>query len=72
MKKRLKTDDAIKHFGGRDNGGVKKMAEALGVTTNAIYQWGPFVPQLRALELKEITGGALEPVSDSIQSQHAA
>ena len=53
----MRTDDAIKHFGT-----VLALAEALGVTRHAIYQWGEYVPALRQYELQELTGGVLKRV----------
>ncbi len=50
----MKTRDAVKHFGGR-----AKLAGKLGITTQAITQWGENVPTRRALELEKLTGGAL-------------
>lgn len=45
----MKTDDAIKMFGG-----VKPLADALGIWPQAVYGWGDEVPKLRAYEIKEI------------------
>lgn len=47
--------DAIAYFGG-----VRKLAEVLGISTAAVYQWPDEVPRLRALELEMVTGGALQ------------
>ena len=51
---RLTTQAAIEHFGG-----VNELREALGVSRQAINQWGQFVPIGRAFELQIMTGGAL-------------
>jgi len=46
MKIIIKTDDAIKEFGGQ-----KKLADALGIKQSAVAQWGEDVPQLRAYQV---------------------
>lgn len=51
----MQTKDAIAVFGSR-----RKMAEALGITTQAIYQWGEMVPKLRAYEILEIERNAIK------------
>ena len=45
----MKTIYAIKLFGS-----VKALAEALGITVHAIYQWGEHVPELRAYQIREL------------------
>lgn len=35
-------------------GGVKKLAEALGIQHSAVSQWGEFVPPLRAFQIREL------------------
>ncbi len=35
-------------------GTIRKLADALGVTEQAIYAWGDTVPPLRAYQIKEI------------------
>lgn len=42
----MKTDEAI-----REAGSVKALAQSLGITVHAIYQWGEDVPRLRELEI---------------------
>lgn len=51
----MKKQDAINHFGG-----VKPLADALGVWPAAIYKWGENVPELVAYKLHVITDGALK------------
>lgn len=46
----MRTKDAIKEFGNN----VRELAEALGITREAIYQWGENVPALRAYEIRDI------------------
>lgn len=50
----MKTKTAIDHYGTK-----ARLAEALGITTQAITQWGEDVPARRALELEKLTAGAL-------------
>lgn len=50
------TKDAEAHFGGRAG-----IIRALGNRTkSAIYQWGDTVPLLAAMELEELSQGALK------------
>lgn len=57
----MNTKDAISHFGSS----VKALAHALGITREAVYQWGETVPPLRAYQIRElisvdVAGKALE------------
>lgn len=45
----MKTEEAIQLFGS-----VRALAEAIGVSEQAIYQWGENVPELRAYQIKAI------------------
>lgn len=45
----MKTQEAIDYFGS-----IRKTAEALRLTVQAVYAWGEFVPQLRAYQINEI------------------
>jgi transcriptional repressor of cell division inhibition gene dicB len=56
----MKTEAAIGHFGS-----TAKLADVLGITVQAIYQWGDSVPRLRALELEKLTDGRLSADSKS-------
>ena len=51
----MKTAAAIKHYET-----VEALAAVLGITTNAVYQWGDKVPRLRALEIEKETDGKLK------------
>ena len=51
----MKKQSAIDHFGG-----VKPLADALGVWPAAVYKWGDDVPEMVAYKLHVITGGALK------------
>lgn len=51
----MQTRKAIEHFGS-----TRKLAEALGITPQAINQWGNVVPMLRQYELERVTGGKLK------------
>jgi hypothetical protein len=46
----MKTSEIIHEF----NNSVRELAGALGITREAVYQWGEDVPQLRAYQIKEI------------------
>jgi len=50
----MKKADAIRHYGS-----VRRLADALGITYQAIYQWGEDVPESSAYKLQVLTGGAL-------------
>ena len=51
----MKKQSAIDHCGG-----VKPLADALGVWPAAVYKWGDDVPEMVAYKLHVITGGALK------------
>ena len=51
----MTTKDAIKWFGT----GIK-LAEALKIKPEAVYQWGEQPPMLRQFELEQITSGELK------------
>lgn len=38
------------------DGSARKMAEALGVSVQAIHQWGDVVPELRVYQIKALAG----------------
>jgi len=44
----MTTKEAIDAFGG-----VRELAAALGVTTQAVYKWGGIVPELRRYQIEE-------------------
>jgi len=50
----MKTKDAIKHFGS-----PKNLAKALGISKQAVSQWGTYLPEGKAFKLQVMTGGAL-------------
>lgn len=50
----MKTIDAVQHFGGR-----RKLAEALGITRQAVEAWGVLVVRGVAYRLQVMTGGKL-------------
>lgn len=45
-------EEAIEAFGS-----VRKLAEALGITEQAVHQWGDEVPELRFYQIREILNG---------------
>lgn len=50
------TADVMKHF----NGSHEAIANAIGITRAAPYQWRRVVPLGSAYRLQEVTGGALK------------
>jgi len=48
--------DVLKYYGGS----VRKVAEALGVSTQYVSQWPSKVPEVQAARLEKVTGGELE------------
>lgn len=55
----MKTQQAIDHFGG-----VKELANALGVWPQVIYTWGENPPMSRQYELEVKTKGTLKAEKD--------
>jgi hypothetical protein len=51
---KMTTQDAIQHFGG-----LKKLADALGIWPQAVYKWGERPPLSKQYELEVKTSGAL-------------
>lgn len=51
----MKTADVVSHFGG-----VRQAADALGISTQAIYRWGDEVPLMRQAHVQVMTGGKLK------------
>jgi hypothetical protein len=51
----MKTSEAIEHFGG-----LKKLADLLGIWPQVIYQWGEYPPRGRQYELEIRSEGALK------------
>lgn len=49
------TETAIKHYGT-----VQRVAEALGISANAVYQWDELVPPLSAAKLSKRSKGRLK------------
>ena len=46
----MKTEAAIRQFGDS----VRVLAEALGITREAVYQWGETVPPLRVYQIRDL------------------
>jgi len=61
----LKTEEAIRWYGG-----VKRLAEALGVWPQVIYKWGEHPPRARQYELEVKTKGELRAQPD--ETEHDA
>jgi len=52
--KKMRTKDAVRYFVT-----VRRLADALGLSTQAVYQWGSVVPELQAYRLERISKGVL-------------
>lgn len=50
----MRTQDAITQYGS-----VAKLAEVLGISNQAVYQWGDVVPKGTAYRLQVVSAGAL-------------
>ena len=50
----MTTQAVIDHYGS-----VKAAAVALGISDQAIYQWGEMVPPVRAYQIEVLTAGLL-------------
>ena len=68
----MRTKAAVDHFGG-----VKKLADALGIGRAAIYQWGEFPPVDRQCHIEVLSGGALladgvaRPADEGLREERA-
>ncbi|NMX37305.1 Cro/Cl family transcriptional regulator [Pseudomonas veronii] len=51
----MKRADAIHHFKG-----IAPLAKALGITYEAVRQWGEEIPELRQYQLELVTDGQLK------------
>lgn len=49
MRHRMTKEEAIAAFGS-----VRKLSDALGITEQAVHQWGSEVPALRVYQIKEL------------------
>ena len=53
----------LKHFGGSP----RKVAEALGVSTQYVSQWPAKVPEVQAARLEKVTDGELKYILEEYQ-----
>lgn len=51
----MTTQEAVEHYGG-----VRQLAEALGIWPHSIHRWGEYPPVLRQYEIQVKTGGKLK------------
>jgi predicted transcriptional regulator len=63
----MRTAAAIKHYEGK----VADLAKALGITPQAVYQWGATVPDSSAFKLQVLTNGALVVTDKQPRSRRA-
>lgn len=50
----MTTQEAVNHWGG-----ATKLAEALGLTRDAIYKWGEYPPNETQYKIMVLSGGVL-------------
>lgn len=53
----MKTEEAIKYFQGK-----RRLADALGISVQAVQAWKENVPALREYQIKELMRGKKSPV----------
>jgi len=61
----MQTQEAIEHFGG-----VTKLAEALGLTRDAIYKWGAYPPNETQYKIMVLSGGRLAVTNDNAKQEN--
>ena len=59
----MKTNDAIRAFGS-----TRQLAAALGLSVQAIYQWGEDVPPLRAYQINDLLANRAKPDNNEQQA----
>lgn len=62
----MKKSEVLAHFGT-----PKRVADELGITVQAFYQWPEVIPRGRACEIEVITGGALKAGSKRVSNKAA-
>lgn len=58
---------AIEHYGS-----APALSRALGISRQAVYQWGDIVPEKQAMRLERITGGTLPYDEDCYRCKNGA
>ena len=61
----MQTQEAIEHFGG-----ATKLAEALGLTRDAIYKWGQYPPNETQYKIMVLSGGRLAVTNDNTKQEN--
>jgi DNA-binding phage protein len=61
----MRTQEAIEHFGG-----ATKLAEALGLTRDAIYKWGAYPPNETQYKIMVLSGGRLAVTNDNTKQEN--
>ncbi len=61
----MRTQEAIEHFGG-----ATKLAEALGLTRDAIYKWGAYPPNETQYKIIVLSGGRLAVTNDNTKQEN--
>lgn len=65
----MRVSTAVKFFGSK-----AEMARALGISRQSVTGWGDTVPELRAIQIEKLTGGAVKapPMKPYLQDSAAA
>ena len=61
----MRTQEAVEHFGG-----ATKLAEALGLTRDAIYKWGAYPPNETQYKIMVLSGGRLAVTNDNAKQEN--
>jgi DNA-binding transcriptional regulator YdaS (Cro superfamily) len=61
----MRTSEVIEYFGG-----VKKVADALEIWPQAVYQWGDIVPEKTAYKIETITNGVLRVMGSDYEPRN--
>ena len=64
---KVRTDRAVSQFGG-----VPALANHLGVTREAVYQWGEYVPEVRAYQLRDEFPELVEGAGGGLRQRKSA
>ena len=61
----MTTQEAMRFFGG-----ATKLAEALGLTRDAIYKWGAYPPNETQYKIMVLSGGRLAVTNDNTKQEN--
>lgn len=63
----IETEEICQHFGGR-----AKLARILGISTQAVHQWGESIPPWAAIEIERISEGKFRATQMAIKKKKSA